>query len=129
MMSVNGPFIYDLVGVDNNPRNCAHCGAYAGKGMDSTHDCNANEQMHKVYLWAEQVAQESIAANCFDCGLPYEDFPMDTLLPDDLWARIAPVDGEGLLCANCIVARLSKLEPSPIIVELVPVWAEEYGPR
>ena len=46
--------------------------------------------------------------NCIDCDLPYEDFPLDTTLPDEQWAMIAKQ--EDLLCANCIVKRASLLK-------------------
>jgi len=45
---------------------------------------------------------------CEDCGLPYKDFPLDTTIPDEQWAEIHRGDG-GVLCANCMVKRASKL--------------------
>lgn len=64
---------------------------------------------------------------CHDCHIIYEDFPLDTIVPDDLWARISPTgDRYGLLCANCMVARIAQLDPSPVIMKLTPVWIEEY---
>lgn len=48
------------------------------------------------------------AAKCFDCGLPYESarFP-DLVIPDEIWRAISPTGDEGgLLCPNCISARL-----------------------
>lgn len=47
-------------------------------------------------------------AACLDCGLPYEDFPLDVVLPRAQWLRIHP-DEHGLLCAKCIVARAAKV--------------------
>jgi hypothetical protein len=48
-------------------------------------------------------------AVCLDCGLPYQDFGLDTTLPNEQWLQIHP-EGEGeLLCANCIVKRASIL--------------------
>lgn len=61
--------------------------------------------------------QEQLAAVCLDCGLSYEDFPMDMLLPRHQWLDIHPDEG-GVLCARCIVARASKL-PGALAVHAV----------
>lgn len=47
-------------------------------------------------------------AACLDCGRAYEEFGLDILLPRWQWLLIHPAEG-GLLCANCIVARSSKV--------------------
>jgi len=47
---------------------------------------------------------------CEDCGMPYDNFPMDVNIPDDQWRQITGyVDGHGILCAACIVKRGAKL--------------------
>lgn len=47
---------------------------------------------------------------CLDCGLPYADFPIDVVLPDEQWRAITGrTDGGGILCAGCIVARGARL--------------------
>lgn len=59
---------------------------------------------------------------CLDCGLPYEDFPMDMLLPRSQWLTIHPADG-GLLCAQCIVVRAAKITRATAvhaIIEIAP---------
>jgi len=46
---------------------------------------------------------------CQSCG---EQFSIDLLIPDELWAKITPkpeTDGGGLLCGSCIMKRLEKL--------------------
>lgn len=49
-------------------------------------------------------------ATCAECGLPYEEFPIDMVLPLDQWKLISPTpDGSGVLCAGCIVLRASRL--------------------
>lgn len=53
-------------------------------------------------------------AACLDCGKPYGEFGLDTVLSDDQWALImgqpdSKDDPGGLLCGNCIVARASRL--------------------
>lgn len=48
-----------------------------------------------------------MGAACNDCGLHYEDFPIDVVLPDDEWAEICPEGG--VLCAQCIARRASRL--------------------
>jgi len=48
---------------------------------------------------------------CYDCGLKYDKFPCDMVIQDELWELINPSqrkDG-GLLCPNCICARLIQL--------------------
>ena len=54
-------------------------------------------------------------ATCLDCGLPYRDFPLDMILPDDQWLMIHPEGLNGLLCANCIIRRASKLPGITVI--------------
>lgn len=46
-------------------------------------------------------------ACCEDCGRPYgaeHGFP-DLVVPRDVWKRIAPRDGNGLLCPSCMCQR------------------------
>jgi hypothetical protein len=52
-------------------------------------------------------------AACLDCGLDYEQFPLDVVLADAQWRAIHP-DGGGLLCAACIAKRAARL-PDTII--------------
>lgn len=47
-------------------------------------------------------------AECIDCGKRYNNFKLDVTLPDEQWLLICP-DRGGILCANCIVERASKL--------------------
>ena len=60
---------------------------------------------------------------CLDCGKPYSDFPLDATLPDEQWRMIHDSEG-GLLCANCMVARLAKL-PGAIAVRMRLEFAKE----
>jgi hypothetical protein len=60
----------------------------------------------------------SSSAKCFDCGKPYGEFNMDMVLPHGQWKLIAPIDGDGLLCAQCIINRASKL-PGAIVVHAI----------
>lgn len=46
---------------------------------------------------------------CKDCDLPYQKFGIDTNLPDNQWLAIHPEGRGGLLCANCIAKRASRL--------------------
>jgi hypothetical protein len=57
---------------------------------------------------------EREALGCMDCGKPYSTFPLDMTIPDGQWREIHETDG-GVLCANCMVARLAKL-PGAIAV-------------
>ncbi len=58
---------------------------------------------------------------CEDCGLPYEQFPLDVSLPDADWQALKRPGDQGLLCAGCIVNRAAAM-PSMIVVyaRLVP---------
>ena len=50
--------------------------------------------------------------NCDDCGLPYGDFGLDTVLPRNQWKIISKQHEKeaGILCANCMVKRASKFD-------------------
>ncbi len=45
---------------------------------------------------------------CLDCGKPYSEFMLDTVLSNEQWYLIHP-DKHGLLCSQCIVNRAEKL--------------------
>lgn len=60
---------------------------------------------------------------CLDCGKPYSTFRLDTTIPDEQWRAIHESEG-GVLCANCMVARLAKL-PGAIAVRAYLETAEE----
>jgi len=46
---------------------------------------------------------------CNDCGMLYgKDDWIDTVLSNEQWKLILPKDG--ILCANCIIKRASKLD-------------------
>jgi hypothetical protein len=57
----------------------------------------------------------TLMTTCEDCGLPYSDFPLDTVMPDDDWLAIHPTGPGGLLCAGCIAKRAAAL-PGMIVV-------------
>lgn len=60
---------------------------------------------------------DNIIVVCKDCGLPYGgDDWIDTVLPPEQWLLIAPENG--ILCANCIVKRASKLYPYVVKCEM-----------
>lgn len=44
---------------------------------------------------------------CIDCGLSYSEVGLDLVLPDQQWKAICPEGG--ILCANCICKRASKV--------------------
>lgn len=59
-------------------------------------------------------------AECFDCLIPYDDFP-DLLIPTWAWNKISPYGpgvgkegGAGLLCPTCICRRLEKAKINKI---------------
>jgi septal ring factor EnvC (AmiA/AmiB activator) len=52
----------------------------------------------------------SLEPVCFDCGLSYESSRWaDLVVSNEVWAQIAPFEGNGLLCANCMVGRCTRL--------------------
>lgn len=48
---------------------------------------------------------------CYDCGLPYDEFPCDMVINDNMWEIITPSVRKtgGLLCPNCICRRLMQI--------------------
>jgi hypothetical protein len=67
-------------------------------------------------------ANAPVALACADCGLLYENFPLDMTIPDDQWLLIFGRSG-GVLCACCIVTRAAKL-PSVVAVRAQIEFAE-----
>lgn len=65
----------------------------------------------KPYASPPAVEQSGAGAVCLDCGLRYDEFPLDLLLPRSQWLEIHPTsdDGGGLLCAACMVRRASNI--------------------
>lgn len=53
----------------------------------------------------------TLTGTCVDCHLRYEadGWPVDLILPLQQWNMIAPQNGSGILCANCMLVRLSKI--------------------
>jgi hypothetical protein len=54
---------------------------------------------------------------CLDCGLPYDQFGLDTHLSRWQWLMIHPDEG-GVLCANCIITRAGRIRGA-VLVHLV----------
>ena len=62
---------------------------------------------------------------CYDCGMDYGGADwIDTVLPNEQWKTIFPEEN-GILCANCIVKRASKLD-GIIITKMILVFASDY---
>lgn len=64
---------------------------------------------------AREVRSQCGVSACEDCGLPYEQFPLDVVLPDADWLLIHPSGDGGLLCAGCIATRASRLATTIIL--------------
>lgn len=56
------------------------------------------------------LMDSAMGLSCEDCGLSYQDFGLDSTLPNDQWAMIHPTGGGGILCTNCMVNRASRLD-------------------
>jgi hypothetical protein len=69
-------------------------------------------------------------ARCKDCGIPYGEMGIDLILPDQQWKHVCPDDG--ILCANCICKRVSKMRGTTVIyawidcIEHSVDYTEEY---
>jgi hypothetical protein len=63
---------------------------------------------------------------CLDCGLPYEQFPIDVILPRAQWLEIHP-DEHGLLCAACIVTRAAKVSRATACHLIIEIAATVRG--
>lgn len=99
-------------------------GAFAGDIYDAPDDCETHIIVTRGELRAAlqpepRTAKEprygvgtnevpSLLASCLDCGRDYSDFHLDMLLPRPQWLEIHP-DENGLLCAQCIVTRASRV--------------------
>lgn len=61
------------------------------------------------HKWKYKDSEKPKITCCYDCGMPYggEDW-IDTVLPNEQWDLIFP-EHDGVLCANCIIKRASKL--------------------
>ena len=61
------------------------------------------------YPWkyTEENRQADKSARCYDCKMPYGEFP-DMVIPNELWEQITPSQCKegGLLCPTCIANRL-----------------------
>lgn len=64
----------------------------------------------RIQALEEAIAdlQRSRPLACYDCGRRYVKGP-DLVVPDADWAKIAPHDGQGVLCPNCMHDRFVAL--------------------
>lgn len=76
----------------------------------------------------ETTPDDASTANCLDCGLDYDAFAMDTLLPRWQWLLIHPDEG-GLLCANCIVKRAAKIPGSVGLHAIIGIQPPSAEPK
>ena len=43
---------------------------------------------------------------CEDCGLLYQDFPIEVTVSHEQWAELTGyIEGEGILCGVCLLSR------------------------
>jgi hypothetical protein len=89
--------------------------------IDGHSDPGAIEDVWRMVF--EELSKQATTPTCMDCGAPYP-FALDTALSNEEWAMIHP-DKYGLLCANCIVCRASRL-PDVVIVKMKLVFADDY---
>lgn len=81
-------------------------GLTTSEKSDGCWNCLWKQQCH--FKGGTITYKDIPTAKCDDCGMPYggEDW-VDTLVPHSQWKIISPENG--ILCANCIVKRASKL--------------------
>src|SRR3990167_10209957 len=64
-------------------------------------------------------------AGCLDCGLAYEDFPLDVVLPRGQWLMINPSE-HGVLCAACIVKRAATIPGATVVHAIVDIRPQRH---
>jgi len=56
---------------------------------------------------------------CMDCGIPYGTLSLDFAMPHEQWELVSGrTDGSGILCANCMLKRASKI-PGVTVAKIV----------
>lgn len=67
-------------------------------------------EYHLQWKYVDKERDLQARAKCYDCALPYPQ-GNDCVIPNDIWEQINPTYhvGAGILCANCIMARLEFL--------------------
>lgn len=94
------------------------------KKVDDIHFINPEQYISKGTYYQRTNGEIYEKVSCYDCGLPYDDDNwIDTVLPNKQWETIFP-EGKGLLCANCIIKRASKLD-GIIIAKMILVFAND----
>jgi hypothetical protein len=73
---------------------------------------------HQPRQWTYTETERPDAV-CYDCGLPYGDFPVELVIAHEQWELINPSEhrGGGLLCHNCMIDRL--IEKGIFIVDVL----------
>lgn len=97
-------------------RICPHCSKPA---------YSANHERDWICPYCGKEIPEKVKVKCLDCGMEYggEDW-IDTVLPNEQWETIFP-EGNGILCANCIIKRASKLD-NIIIAKMTLTFVKDY---
>ncbi len=75
--------------------------------IDAAHETMLALDLHESGALVASRGAARSKATCHDCGLAYEHFPLDVVLPNDQWQTICPEGG--VLCAGCIVTRASRM--------------------
>lgn len=75
---------------------------------------------------------------CMDCGLPYEQFPLDLLFPRSQWCEILSQTREnpcaddndgGLLCAQCMIKRAAKVPGATCVQAVIEINPHQLTPE
>lgn len=98
----HGGFICDICG-----KRISTCRVCDGGGRHDGQVCQTCEGT------GNEVADD---VRCSDCGLPYVEFPLDVSLPDEQWTAIHPEGSGGVLCAQCIAHRASRIVGSTLLL-------------
>lgn len=77
------------------------------------------------------VDEERQGGSCYDCELAYRHFPIEMVIDNETWELINPTyhEGAGLLCHNCMIARLRKKDidfvtVKTFLIRSLPLWAD-----
>lgn len=73
--------------------------------------CSEKQSYKYKWRYTEEERAPDSYCRCYDCGMPYGEFP-DMVIPNDLWELITPSPHKegGLLCPTCIANRLDYLD-------------------
>lgn len=76
-----------------------------------------NGMINRKWQYTDTERDPAMYGACYDCGLPYDQFPTELVIDHEVWELINPTHhkGAGLLCHSCMIERLRDIRYSKII--------------